>query len=209
LQALIAIGGREVPETRILDALWPDEEADAARNAFSTALNRLRKIAGRDLVRLEGGKLSLDSTRCWVDAWAFETLLERARSDAGPVADSATLRQAVELYQGRFLADEPEAPWCMPHRDRLQSRYAAAVARLGQASQEAGDHEGAVSLFKRGLVMDELREDYYQGLMRSYLALAKPEEARQTFEYCKRRLSIRLNRKPSAATVALYESIPS
>jgi DNA-binding SARP family transcriptional activator len=200
LKALIAMGGRDVPETRILDALWPDDEADAARNAFSTALSRLRRIAGRDLVRLEGGKLSLDTTRCWVDARAFETLLERA-------TEPNALRQAVELYQDKFLAEDAEAPWSMPMRERLQSRYAEALAQLAVAHQKAGDHEGAAALFKRGLAMDELREDYYQGLMRSYLALNRPEEARQAFEFCKRRLGIHRNRKPSAATVAPYESI--
>ncbi len=55
--------------------------------------------------------------------------------------------------------------------------------------------------------MDELREDYYQGLMRSYIALDRPEEARQAFAFCKRRLAIQLNRKPSAATEALLEVI--
>jgi len=30
LKALIAFGGRNVPEERLMDALWPDEEADAA-----------------------------------------------------------------------------------------------------------------------------------------------------------------------------------
>jgi LuxR family transcriptional regulator, maltose regulon positive regulatory protein len=199
LKALIAMGGREVPEARILDSLWPDDEADSARNSFSTALNRLRKIAGRDLIRLEGGKLSLDANRCWVDVWAFENLLARA--------DEGTLRQAVGLYQDKFLAEDAEAPWSMRMRDRLQGRYAEAVARLAETYQKAGNHEGAVALFKQGLITDELREDFYQGLMRCYVALGKREEARQAFEFCKRRLSIRLNRKPSATTVGLFESI--
>ncbi len=199
LKAIIAMGGREVPEHRIIDALWPDDEADAAKNAFSTALNRLRKIAGRDLIRLEGGKLSLDANHCWVDAWAFESLLKRA--------DPGALRQAVELYQGKFLAQDAEAPWAMQLRDRLQGRYAEAVVRLAETYQKAGDHEEAAALYQRGLKMDDLREDFYQGVMRSYLELNRPEDARQAFEFCKRRLGIRLNRKPSAATVALFESI--
>jgi two-component SAPR family response regulator len=194
------MGGRDVAETRILDALWPDDEADAARNAFSTALNRLRKIAGRNLIRLEGGKLSLDASRCWVDAWAFESLLKRTD-------DQGALRQAVQLYQDKFLAEDADMPWSMPMRDRLQGRYAAAVARLAETYQQNGDHDSAVALLKQGLAMDELREDFYKGLMRSYVKLGKPEEARQAFEFCKRRFSIRLNRKPSAETVALFESI--
>ncbi|HEX2239380.1 MAG TPA: BTAD domain-containing putative transcriptional regulator [Gammaproteobacteria bacterium] len=205
LQALIAMGGREVAETYILDALWPNEEADAARNAFSTALHRLRKIVGRELVQLGGGKLRLDTSRCWVDIWAFEALLERAKYSTA--ADHGALQQALELYKGKFLAEHAEAPWSIPMRDRLQGRYAEVVTRLAEACQRAGDHEGAVALFQRGLRMDELREDYYQGLMRSYIALERPEEARQAFAFCKRRLAIQLNRKPSPATEALLEVI--
>jgi LuxR family transcriptional regulator, maltose regulon positive regulatory protein len=200
LKALIAMGGQAVPEHRIVDALWPHDEADAARNAFSTALNRLRKIVGHELIKLEGGKLSLDPRQCWVDVWAFEALLARTYSEQA-------LRQAVELYQDKFLAQDEEASWSISTRDRLQERYAGVVTQLAKAHQSAGDHEGAVALFRRGLATDELREDFYQGLMQSYLALHKLEEARQAFEFCKRRLGIRKNRKPSAATLALFESI--
>jgi DNA-binding SARP family transcriptional activator len=207
LKVLITLGGCEVPETHVLDALWPDEEADAARNAFSTALNRLRKIVGADVVRLKGGKLRLDTARCWVDAWAFEAILNQAGSHTDAVAIRNSLRVALELYKGNFLAEDAEAPWSMPARERLQRRYAEAVARLAADCQREGDHEGAVALFRQGLAMDELREDYYQGLMRSYLKLNRPDEARQTFEFCQRRLSIRQKRKPSAPTVALFELV--
>jgi len=42
LKALVALGGREVKETQLMDALWPDAEGDAAHKSFSVTLTRLR-----------------------------------------------------------------------------------------------------------------------------------------------------------------------
>ena len=81
LKALIAFGGREVPSATICAALWPDAEADAADNALGITLQRLRKILGDErAVSQQGGKLTLDSRRCWVDAWALQDVLERAEA---------------------------------------------------------------------------------------------------------------------------------
>ncbi|MGH8501557.1 MAG: bacterial transcriptional activator domain-containing protein [Gammaproteobacteria bacterium] len=123
------------------------------------------------------------------------------------MTDRDSLRQALALYKGNFLSNETDTPWALPMRDRLQARYASALTRLAMACQRDGDHHSAVTLYKQGLETDVLREEYYQGLMRSFIALGTPEEARQAFEICKRRLAMNLNRKPTAATLALYQSI--
>jgi len=44
--ALIAMGGRQVPQTRLADLLWPDAEGDAAYRALITTLQRLRRLIG-------------------------------------------------------------------------------------------------------------------------------------------------------------------
>jgi hypothetical protein len=48
LKAIIALGGKEVPEQALCDALWRDEDGDAARNAFAITVLRLRKLLGVD-----------------------------------------------------------------------------------------------------------------------------------------------------------------
>ena len=42
LKAMVALGGRAVSEHRLLDALWPGEEGDAAERALDSTLLRLR-----------------------------------------------------------------------------------------------------------------------------------------------------------------------
>ncbi len=68
LKALIAFGGKDVGETRLSDALWPDAEGDAARTSFDTTLHRLRKLIGNDkAIVINEGLLSLDDRKVWTD----------------------------------------------------------------------------------------------------------------------------------------------
>src|SRR6202521_3130350 len=80
LQALIAFGGTEVSAGVLIDALWLDSEGDAAYHALESALYRLRQLFGaHDVVRMQGGKVSLNRDQLWVDIWEFEEELQRPR----------------------------------------------------------------------------------------------------------------------------------
>lgn len=112
LQCLIALGGYDVPEHRLADVLWPDADGDEAHKRLTLTLHRLRQLLGEhNCIRLQGGKISLDARRVWVDAFAFERLLSERSTSAAT---------ALALYCGDFLAAEPEEPWMLPMRDRLR-----------------------------------------------------------------------------------------
>ena len=81
LKALIALGGRDVGETRLSEALWPDTDGDVAHSAFSVTLHRLRKMIGHSALQLNDSRLSLNPDMCWVDVWACEQLLNQTESN--------------------------------------------------------------------------------------------------------------------------------
>lgn len=109
LKVLIACGGRNVALTRVADAIWTDEDGDAALEAAKVALHRLRRILTRaDAVLLEGGQLSLNAEIVWVDALALE--------------EHAGEPDAAALYRGPFLPEDEEAPWCIPAREKYARR---------------------------------------------------------------------------------------
>jgi hypothetical protein len=127
LSALVAFGGRAVPDGDLADALWPDAEADDAHHALEVTLARLRGLLGHEVVQLRAGTLSLSNAACWVDALDLhETLrtqlaaLEQRRS-----VDSAALRagaaRVTALYRGPLLEGDGE-PWAVAARDRLRAR---------------------------------------------------------------------------------------
>ncbi len=201
LKAIIAFGAQEVPEQRILDALWPEEEGDSARGSLSATLRRLRKLlANDDAVRQTGGNLSLDERICWVDAAAFEKRLR----DAGQTQEAS--EAAIVLYRGPFLAQD-DAPWGMPTRERLRAKFIHAAGRLGASLESSGRYENAIDLYLHGLDADNLVEPFYQGLMRCYDRLNRRTEAVSAFRRLRETLSITLGVPPSSVSQKLFETL--
>jgi LuxR family transcriptional regulator, maltose regulon positive regulatory protein len=104
LKALIALGGRGVPEGRLAELLWPDADGDLAHHSFEVALSRLRKLLGKEnALVLKEARLSLSNRQCWVDVWAFERLLghaEKARKAGKQTVAIRLFEKAVALYGG-------------------------------------------------------------------------------------------------------------
>ena len=117
LKALIAFGGRNVPETKLQDALWPEAEGDSAAQALATTLFRLRKLVGENLIERREGRLTLNATACWVDCWALERLFNEDTN-----GEVVRLEKITKLYQGPFLDGEDNAAWVMAMRERLRTK---------------------------------------------------------------------------------------
>jgi DNA-binding SARP family transcriptional activator len=210
LKALIALGGRSVSLGTLTHALWPELLGDAATNAFTVALHRLRKLLGEEAALvLTEGKLSLDPQRVWVDAWAFERLVAkldgmgREKGTAQSADANELAEELLRLYPGHFLAEE-EAAWALAPRERLRSKFLRACSGLSAMLESADRAEDAVTLNRRALELDPLAEPLHQHLIKNLHALGRNAEALQAYRRCRELLSITLGVEPSPATQALY-----
>ena len=202
LKAIVAFGGRDVAEPRIIDALWPDHEGDTACHALTTTLHRLRTVLGETgAVVQSGGELSLDERLCWTDAHAFESLIERSNGDP------KELEKSLALYRGTFLPQEENTSWAAPMRERLRAKFTHAVGTCGSALEATCQFETAIDLYTRGIDADDLVEPFYQGLMRCYVGLDRRTEAVSVYRRLRETLSITLGISPSSATQRLYEAL--
>jgi len=209
LQAIIAFGGKDVSEAKLCDALWPDAEADQARSNFKVALHRLRKLIAVDAIEMREGRLSLDATRCRVDAWALERLIRTIGETLEPMSGTEALRageRLFALYRGPFLADE-STPVAIGARERLQSSLLRATAALAERCVRLGAHDGARALYERLLEIEPLAESAYLGLMKIFLSLRRPAEGLAAYERCRRNLRSLLQITPSPETEALAASL--
>jgi LuxR family maltose regulon positive regulatory protein len=206
LQALIAFGGTEVGAGVLIDALWPDSEGDAAYHALESALYRLRQLLGaRDAVRLEGGKVSLDRNRLWVDMWEFDEELRRPHDpEANGIERIGRLRL---LYQGHFLQHETEKPWVLKARQELRDRLLRAIRDAAHECEHARRWEDAANLYRSGIELDSLNEGLYRGLMHCHHELGDHSEAMQAYRRCRELLTRFLGVPPNAKTQALYHSV--
>ena len=211
LKALIALGGREVSEEKINDALWPDADGDLQHQTFSTTLHRLRKLLGiKEALLFNNSKLTLDDRYCWVDAWAFERLLGQAekcrQAHADPAKAASFTEKSVALYKGRFLNDS-QAAWAIRLQERCRSRYLDAMAKLGEFHESCGDLAAAIKIYQTALEFDPLVEEFYRRLMLCYQKAGDLSEAVATYKRCAEILFRVLVVQPSAKTTEIYLAV--
>ncbi|MEK6209275.1 MAG: BTAD domain-containing putative transcriptional regulator [Pseudomonadota bacterium] len=214
LKAVVACGGRAVDVMSVADMLWPDADGDAAQKAFETTLHRLRRQLGNDRsLTLRQGAISINPQLLWVDVLAFdelseqiETLDRESRLGHAPLLQSLT-DALFDLYAGRFLSQDPGLAWAIPVRDRLHGRFLRALAALGSAWETTQGLDRAVSVYQRGLRIDQAAEPLYQRLMACYQKTGRLAEAIEAYRNCQEALSSLFGRRPSAETETLGRSL--
>jgi len=204
LQCLCAFGGEAVDQDRVTDALWPDNDGDAADQALRTTLHRLRKLLLSDqAVRLENRQLHLDPRHVWADCLA----VDRVAHHPG-LQDWASLQRTLERYRGPFLPSE-SAPWVLAFRERLRTQTLRMAERLGALLEAAGDWPAAVDCYLRAIEVEPLAENFYRHLMASYARLDRRPEALLAYQRCRQTLLSRLGISPAPETQALHQRLAS
>lgn len=147
----------------ILSLFWPERDLEHGRASLSRAIYFLRRELGPGIVLSRGNEeLGLDCDRIWCDAAAFENALQKGQD-----------RDAFELYRGELLpgffvseASGFEA-WLETQRARLRDSASAAVWRLAEQEEAAGNFAAAAQLARRGVELAPFREAAF----RQFLAL--------------------------------------
>ena len=209
LKALIALGGRDVPEDRIMDALWPDSEGDAARASLKIALHQLRQGLGDNrFIQLKNGRLSLSPDHCWVDALAFNQAWEAVQ--AGKTGDPAALetcRKAMASYGGPFLPGEETRTWATAMRERLKSRFVGLVLRSAGDFMNRGLLAEAAEQYENAQDVEELDEDLCRKLMDCWARMGRKDRVARAFRRCETAFRSRLGLEPAEETRDLYTNL--
>ncbi|MBI1397848.1 MAG: hypothetical protein GC151_17890 [Betaproteobacteria bacterium] len=204
LKAIIAYGCRDVPVSRLMDALWPDEQGDAAKQAFWVTMVRLRKLLQTaDAISVTDARVSLNAAICWTDAQAFESMITGLPRPSGTSERAETedgTRRALTLYGGPFLPADVEESWSTRRRLRLSSLFTAAMENAGAGHEASEDWSAAIDCYRRGLEADDLVEAFYIGQMRCFLALGRHAEGLAVFRRLRPILSVVLGVTPSPAS---------
>ena len=212
LNCLIALGGRNVSEKKLIQALWPDAEVAAGIKSFHTTLYRLRKLlALDDAITLKDGLLSLDRRFAWVDVWTLEHLLIQIDQTLRKANSQDELErlsgEMLKYYRGPFLGQEDDETWKLEYRDKLHARILRTLKGLGRFWLDHAHAERAIAAYDHVLELDRLHEPAYQHLMKLYLQQGRHAEAVATYERCRKTFSNTLGVMPSTQTIELYNRI--
>jgi len=209
LQALIALGGRDIAASRVCECLWPDSEGDLAGRNLNITVHRLRQmLKSHGAILQHDGKLTLNGKIFRVDAWEFERSANRGLESVGsadPDDDSeAHLRTALGLYSGQFLARESEEPWMFAPRLRLKTKFERLVSALSVHLETQKRFADAIDVCLQALELDPLNELLYRRLIGCYLKMGELAEAARTYGRCREALAKGLAMHPSMETERLY-----
>jgi DNA-binding SARP family transcriptional activator len=99
------------------------------------------------------------------------------------------LRQAVSMYRGDFLSDEPLAEWARPERDRLREHMEDALGSLAQLYLAAGDAATATACLRRLADMRPFDVDTHRRLISLLLLEGRHSHAQRCHQaFCARLL---------------------
>jgi two-component SAPR family response regulator len=171
-------------------------------------------LGNEKAVSLREGQGTLDLRQCWVDAFAFETLVARiddasysgrVRPDKTRTANLAA--KAIALYRGPFLPGEGSPPWVVAMRERLRSKFLRVVGFFGRYLEREGRWAEAIACYRKGLEVDDLAEEFYQRLMICHHRVGQVAEAAAAYNRCRKALSSMLGISPSPGTEAIAKGI--
>jgi len=211
LKAMIALGGQDIPTSRLIDALWPEAEGDTGEETFHKTLQRLRHLLCHDsLIQMIEGKVSLNRQLCWVDAMAFQTLLngtyDSKHRPAQPDTKVRHYEQAIALYRGAFLEADGTYAWADHYRDRLRHQFVQAVQHVSEWKKAAGQEEAALLSLENGLETDALAEPLYARLIRFLLNLKRQDDAKHVLARYQK-VVVMAGREPSAEMQSLAKNL--
>jgi len=215
LAILLTMRGARVPAERLIEWLWPDADLASAATTLRSTVSGLRhtleperaeRASSRYILTRQGGYAWNTESGAWVDVDVFLALTaeREARADRDTLAQ---LEQALALYRGGYLADEPDSPWADRLREALRERFLSALYDLAELRLAGGEYDAAIALARRGLEHDPLREPLYRVLMRAQAHAGDMAGALQSYERCRRVLDEELGATPSAQTRELHSAI--
>lgn len=171
--------------------LWPDVADSRAQAALKTTLARLRRLIGSEAIRLQRGRLALDSSLCRVDWWHLQDL---------PL-DGWKL--ALDMWSDRMFAGFRDMEWLDECRSQMRLRLAQMFLRGLRTAQQSADTGSVERLANVLLADDPTCEPAWRALIQMHLQSNDQVLARKVLERCNAVLEKELGVGPSAETLAL------
>jgi DNA-binding SARP family transcriptional activator len=193
LKLLIAHRGQTLAKEELCERLWPGEDPSETQGRLHVLIHGLRQALEADpakpqIVLREGeGYRFAPQVQYFLDVERFEELLHQGDGLEGAAALEA-YRQALALYKGDFLADEPYADWAELERSYLRERAVGALFRMATIALGLGMPREALEAYRRILTLDSWREEAYAELIQILVTLGQEPEARSLFQQYRLRM---------------------
>src|SRR4051812_29394748 len=206
LKYLICQRNRVVPADVIAEALWPGTGRQGLGNVryFMHALreklepHRPRGARSSFILTVQGG-YALDRRHVRIDADDFDEAISQGLEAASRSDDefaSARLKDALALYRGDFLADEPYAEWALDERDRMHNLAGRALRALTKVMLAKHELDAAAEYLEQMAELEPLAGETHRDLLAVWLALGRRTEAARRYAIYRTRILREFGEEP-------------
>ena len=212
LLAYLAHTGQSYSREALGDLLWEARSTKQSLSNLRTALARLRKQVGDQLIVTRNGVSLPPAVHEQTDSVRMQAMLAgagRERSQTG----INILAQGLALYGGEFMAgfSLAQAPrfndWLAVEQEHLRHIAMNGYRQLAGWQEEQGTFSAGVNTAQRWVAWDPLDETAQQQLMRLLVYDGRGSEALRVYEQYRDLLQLELAVPPAPATTALYHAI--
>jgi DNA-binding SARP family transcriptional activator len=201
---LLAARDRPQRSEAIASALWPDRGPSAVANV-RYCIFKLREHLGeredpaRSLIVREAAGYHVDARRLRLDVDEFQRKAVEgiAAQRRGATADAeVALAEAMALYRGDFLADDPYADWAFTEREYLRSLAGKALAGMAQIALGNGRLVAAADHLQRLAQLEPFDSRVHQMLIEVCLRRGRRTEALRHYHALQARLQRAFGERP-------------
>lgn len=183
--------------------LAPDDSEEKARRTLTQALWQVRRALPDEAILTSGDIVQLNSAFIERDVADFDRLMASVL-----VAESVTsvlaaqLTAGIALYNADLLNDCYD-DWVFLPREQRRERYLYALELLAGWEKQNGRLPASLDYILKLTQADPLRESAHREAMRLYVALERPQAARQHYDQFRRYLQAEMGLPPAPKTQQL------
>ena len=191
---------------QIIDALWPGETPEQARNRLWRAAADTRAQLGESSLRRDGEHYELNRNEVSVDVDRLDQALTELAIGEDDKSRLSLLERALALFSDEPLTGS-DFLWAENEQRRLHAIRLDLFERTGRALLANGDAAGALARAEEGLVSEPYNEKLARLAMQAEAALGLRKAVIGRYEKLSEILEEQLGLQPHVETRRLYRQL--